>query len=348
MKPFLSRSIWAGSSLILASLSPALPAMAAEVNVYTTREPGLIQPLFDAFTAETGTKVNVLFGKDELIERIQAEGANSPADLLITVDVGTLNRAKEAGIWQPIASDVVTADIPAQYRDADGAWVGLSQRARVVYASKDRVAQDSITYEELADPKWRGKLCTRSGQHAYNIGLIASRIAHVGAEKTKEWLAGVRDNLATKPTGNDRAQAKAIYAGECDIALGNTYYMGLMQTNEQEPEQKEWAKAIKVLFPDAEGDGTHVNISGVVLLKNAPNKDEAVRLVEFLTAEEAQHLYAEMNFEYPLKPGVPPSQIVASWGALKADPLPLSDVARNRAEASAIVDEVNFDAGPAS
>ncbi|WP_436642727.1 Fe(3+) ABC transporter substrate-binding protein [Microbaculum sp. FT89] len=350
MKPFLSRSIWAGSSLIFASLTlaSALPASAAEVNVYTTREPGLIQPLFDAFTAETGTKVNVLFGKDELIERIAAEGANSPADVLVTVDVGTLNRAKEAGITQPIVSAVVDANIPAQYRDADGAWIGLSQRARVIYASRDRVPQDTITYAELADPQWRGRICTRSGQHPYNIGLIASRIAHEGAEKTKEWLANVRDNLAHKPTGNDRAQAKGIFAGECDIALGNTYYMGLMQTNEQEPEQKDWAKAIKILFPDAEGDGTHVNISGVVLARNAPNKDEAIKLIEFLTSDEAQELYAEVNFEYPLKPGVPPSDIVASWGELKADTLPLTDVAKNRAEASALVDEVNFDAGPNS
>jgi iron(III) transport system substrate-binding protein len=352
MKPTLARSVRTGifaafSAAVFALLVPD-PAGASEVNVYTTREPGLIQPLFDAYTAETGTKVNILFGKDELIERIQAEGANSPADLLITVDVGTLKRAKDAGITQPIASETVAANIPAQYRDPDGAWVGLSQRARVVYASKDRVPQDTITYAELADPKWRGKICTRSGQHPYNIGLIADQIAHNGPGQTKEWLIGVRDNLARKPTGNDRAQAKSIYAGECDIALGNTYYMGLMQTNQEEPEQQDWANAIKVLFPDAGGDGTHVNISGAVLLKNAPNKDDAVKLVEFLTSDEAQHLYAEVNFEYPLKPGVPPSQIVASWGELRADPLPLSVVAANRAKASELVDEVDFDSGPSS
>ncbi|MEJ8571087.1 Fe(3+) ABC transporter substrate-binding protein [Microbaculum marinum] len=326
----------------------ASPAAADEVNVYTTREPGLIQPLFDVFTEETGIKVNVLFGKDELVERIQAEGANSPADLLVTVDVGTLKRAKDLGITQPVESETIEANIPEQYRDADGNWIGLSQRARIVYASKDRVEQDTITYAELADPKWRGKICTRTGQHPYNIGLFASQIVHQGSEKAKEWLAGVRDNLATKPTGNDRAQAKAIYAGECDLALGNTYYMGLMQTNEQEPEQQEWAKSLKVLFPDSDGAGTHVNISGAVLAKNAPNKEEAIQLLEFLTSDEAQHLYAEANFEYPLKPGVEPSEIVSSWGELKADTLPLSDVAEKRAEASEMVDEVNFDAGPSS
>jgi len=348
-KAVSSRIRFAAAAVALAgsALTPALAA-ADEVNVYTTREPGLIQPLFEAFTAETGIEVNVLFGKDELIERLQAEGANSPADLLVTVDIGTLKRAKDAGITQPIESETIEANIPAHYRDEDGAWVGLSQRARIVYASKDRVPQDTITYAELADPKWKGKICTRSGQHPYNIGLIASQISHNGADETKAWLEGVRDNLARKPTGNDRAQAKAIFAGECDLALGNTYYMGLMQTNEQEPEQQDWAKAVKILFPDADGAGTHVNVSGVVLVKDAPHKDNAIRLIEFLTSDDAQHLYAEVNFEYPLKPGVPASEIVSSWGDLKADTLSLTTVGENRAKASELVDEVNFDGGPSS
>lgn len=351
MTPIFARSVRTGFAPVLfATVFAGLPAAAsaAEINVYTTRQPGLIQPLFDAYTAKTGNTVNVLFGKEELIERIAAEGANSPADILITVDVGTLKRAKDAGITQPIVSETIAANIPVQYRDADGAWVGLSQRARVVYASKDRVPQDSITYAELADPKWKGKICTRPGQHPYNIGLFASQIAHEGEEKAKEWLAGLRDNLALKPNGSDRAQAKGIFAGDCDLAIANTYYMGLMQTNEEEPEQKDWAKALKILFPDAEGNGTHVNISGAVLTKNAPNKDAALELIEFLTSDEAQHIYAELNFEYPLKPGVPPSEIVASWGELKADTLPLSDVAENRAKASELVDEVGYEEGPSS
>jgi len=352
MKPSFRRSVRAGLSIlalpVLSAFVAAAPADAAEVNVYTTREPGLIQPLFDAFTEKTGTKVNVLFGKSELVERIQAEGANSPADLLITVNVGTLKRAKDVGITQPVVSETVAANIPAQYRDEDGHWTGLSQRARIVYASRDRVPQDTITYEELADPKWRGKICTRSGQHPYNIGMFAAQVAHEGPEKAKEWLEGLRDNLARKPTGNDRAQAKGVYAGECDLAIGNTYYMGLMQTNEEEPEQQEWAKSLKVLFPDAEGRGTHVNISGAVLAKNAPNRDDAVALLEFLTSDEAQKLYAEVNFEYPLKAGVPASDIVSSWGELKADTLPLSKVADSQGKASELVDEVDYDAGPSS
>jgi iron(III) transport system substrate-binding protein len=324
------------------------PARSAEVNVYTTREPGLIQPIFDAFTAETGTKVNVLFGKDEIVERIQAEGANSPADLLITVDIGALQRAKDLGITQPIESAAVAANIPAQYRDPDGHWLGLSQRARIIYASRDRVEQDEITYEELADPKWKGRICIRSGQHPYNIALFASMIAHHGEAEAKAWLEGLRDNLARNPGGNDRGGAKSVFAGECDLAIGNTYYVGLMQTNESEPEQKEWAKAIKVLFPNAADRGTHVNISGVVMTRNAPNRDAALALIEFMTSDDAQHLLAEANFEYPLKPGVEASEIVRSWGDLKADTLPLADVAARRARASELVDEVNFDGGPSS
>lgn len=332
----------------LAATASLTPALADEVNVYTTREPGLIQPIFDAFTAETGTKVNVLFGKDEIVERIQAEGANSPADLLITVDIGALKRAKDLGITQPIESAAVGANIPSQYRDPDGHWVGLSQRARIIYASKARVAQDEITYEELADPKWKGRICIRSGQHAYNVALFASMIAHHGEEEAKAWLEGLRDNLARNPGGNDRGGAKSVFAGECDLAIGNTYYVGLMQTNESEPEQKDWANAIKVLFPNAADRGTHVNISGVVLAKNAPNRDAALELIEFMTSDDAQGVLAEANFEYPLKPGVEPSEIVRSWGELKADTLPLAEVGDRRARASELVDEVNFDGGPSS
>ena len=319
-----------------------------EVNVYSYRQPALIQPILDKFTAETGIKTNVISASSGLEERIAAEGANSPADVLISVDIGRLDAAEKAGITQPIVSDVVAANVPAQYRDPDGHWVGLSMRARVVYASKDRVPQETITYEELSDPKWKGKICTRSGQHVYNIGLFASLVANDGEEKAKEIIKGIKENLAVKPAGGDRDQAKAILSGECDIALGNTYYVGLMTTNEKEPEQKEWAKAIKVLFPNAEDRGTHVNISGVVLAKNAPNKENALKLIEFLTGDEAQEFYANANFEYPVKPGLKVNEIVASWGPLKADPLPLATVAEKRKQASEIVDEVAFDEGPSS
>ncbi|ALV29796.1 iron ABC transporter substrate-binding protein [Pannonibacter phragmitetus] len=337
---------------LLAALLAATASTAAvadgEVNIYSYRQPTLIQPLLDAFTAETGIKTNVIFASEGLEERIAAEGANSPADVLLTVDIGRLDGAKQAGITQPVASELVANDIPAAFRDPEGHWIGLTSRARIVYASKDRVEQDTITYEELADPKWKGKICTRSGQHVYTIGLVASMIANKGAEETEKWLVGLRDNLARKPAGNDRSQVQGIMNGECDLALGNTYYMGAMMNNEKEPEQKEWAASAKILFPNAADRGAHVNISGVVMAKHAPNKDNAVKLIEFLTTGQAQKIYAEANFEYPVTPGVEPSDLVKSWGELKADSLPLSEVAKFRKEASELVDKVAFDEGPKS
>ncbi|ADZ71936.1 Fe(3+) ABC transporter substrate-binding protein [Polymorphum gilvum] len=332
----------------LVSLTGTVARADGEVNIYSYRQPFLIQPLLDAFTTETGVKTNVIYAADGLDERIAAEGANSPADVLLSVDIGRLDGAKQLGITQPVTSDVVNANIPATYRDPEGHWVGLTMRARVVYASKDRVEQDSITYEELADPKWKGRICTRSGQHVYNIGLIASMLAHHGAEETEKWLAGVRDNLARKPSGNDRSQVQGIFSGECDISLGNTYYMGAMLTNEKETEQKDWANSAKILFPNATDRGAHVNISGVVLAKNAPNRDNAVKLIEFLSTPKAQQIYAEANHEYPLDPAVAPSELVKSWGELKADTLSLDEIARNRKAASELVDRVGFDEGPAS
>ncbi len=318
------------------------------VNVYSYRQPELIKPLLDAFTADTGIKTNVLFLDKGLEEKIAEEGANSPADVILTVDIGRLQAAEDKGVTQPLTSEIINKDIPSQYRDPEGNWFGVTTRARVVYASKERVTQDAITYEELADPKWKGKICTRSGQHVYTIGLIASMIAHNGAEKTEEWLKGVKANLARKPDGGDRDQAKAIFAGECDIALGNTYYVGQMQTAEKEPEQKEWAASIKVLFPNANDRGTHVNISGMALAKHAPNKDNAVKLMEFLASDKGQTLYGERVFEYPVEPGIKPSDIVSAWGTLKPDTLPLADIAKNRKAASELVDKVGFDEGPAS
>ena len=321
---------------------------AADVNIYSYRQPELIAPLLDAFTKETGIETNVLYLDKGLEERIEAEGQNSPADLIFTVDIGRLNNAKEKGITQPVENEAVNAAIPAQYRDSEGHWFGLTTRGRVVYASNERVAQDSITYEELADPKWKGKICTRDGQHAYNIALFSSMIAHHGEEFAKEWLAGLKNNLARKPTGNDRAQAKAIFAGECDLGLGYTYYVGLMQTNEKEPEQKDWAKAIKVLFPNSADRGTHVNISGMALAKHAPNKDEALKLMQFLASAQGQEIYAEQVFEYPIAPGTEASEIVQGFGEIKPDTLPIEDVAKNRKRASELVDEVGYNNGPSS
>ena len=252
------------------------------------------------------------------------------------------------GLTQPVESTALAKAIPAQFRDPANHWFGLTMRGRVVYASKDRVKQDSITYEDLADPKWKGKVCVRSGQHVYNTSLIATIIAHKGEAFAETWLKGVRDNLAHKPAGGDREQARDIASGKCDLALGNTYYMALMTTNEKNPEQKQWAAAIRLMFPNANDRGTHVNISGVAMAKNAPNRAAAVKLMEFLASDEAQKIYATANNEYPVGPGVPPSDIVKSWGTLKADPLPLENIGKYRKRASELVDKVNFDAGPSS
>lgn len=338
------RSIGWAAALMLAGSGAAM-AQSGAVNVYTYREPGLIQPLLDQFTAETGITTNVLFASSGLIERVQAEGELSPADVIITVDIGNLANAKDLGVTQPIAAETL-ARVPDQYRDPEGQWVALSLRARVFYASIARVSQTALNYEDLAKPEWKGRLCTRSGLHAYNIGLIATRIAHWGVDRTRDWLVAVRDNLNHAPTGADRDQVKAIFDGSCDLAIGNTYYMGLMLTNEAEPEQKDWAASARIIYPDADGDGTQVNLSGAVIARHAPNKANADALVAFLLSDEAQHRYASGNFEFPVVAGVEPSALVASWGTLHADTTPMTEIAAHRQQAAALVDEIRFDQGP--
>jgi iron(III) transport system substrate-binding protein len=314
-----------------------------EVNIYSYREPGLINPLLDAFTKETGIKTNVVFATSGLIERLAAEGRNSPADLLLTNESGLLLQAVNAGVTQPVRSEVLEKAIPASLRDADGQWFGLTRRARVVYASKDRVKLNEITYEELADPKWRNKICIRSGQHTYNVALVASMIAYHGEEETEKWLTGLRANLARRPSGGDREAVRDVKAGLCDLAVGNTYYMAAMLKN---PDQKAWADSVNMIFPNASGRGTHVNVSGVSLTKSAPNKANALKLMEFLVSPEAQRIYAEANGEYPVVEGVPASPLVQSWGELHADPLALTKIAELRKKASELVDRVQFDQGP--
>jgi iron(III) transport system substrate-binding protein len=330
-------------TLALSALCMALaaPAFANEVNVYSYREQKLIQPLFEAFTKDTGIRVNVISASSGLEQRIKTEGQNSPADVLLTVDVARLQDAIDADITQPIQSAVLEKAVPKAYHGPNGAWYGISMRARVVYASKERVKQDAITYEELSDPKWKGKICIRSGQHMYNNALFAAYHAKHGDAKTEEWLKGIKANLAQKPSGGDREVARDIAAGKCDIGLGNTYYWALM--NDVEAERKPWAAATKVILPTFSGGGTHVNLSGVVLAKHAPNKANAVKLMEWLVGERAQHLYADMNYEYPLLSEVKLNATIAGYGALKPDSLPLAEVAKHKKAAAALVDKVGFD-----
>ncbi|TCT38858.1 Fe(3+) ABC transporter substrate-binding protein [Martelella mediterranea] len=338
---------FAAAAMSLTAIGFAAPSFASgSVNVYSYRQPELIAPLLEAFEDETGIETNVLFLDKGLVERVKAEGANSPADVILTVDIGRLTEAKEADVTQSVTSEIINADIPEEYRDPEGDWFALTKRGRVVYASKDRIGDIPITYEELADEKWKGAICIRDGQHAYNIALFASMIAHHGAEYTEEWLTGLKNNLATRPNGNDRSQAKAIMSGECDLALGNTYYVGLMMTNEKEPEQQQWADAITVLFPNADGRGTHVNVSGMAMAKNAPNRESALKLMEFLASPEAQEIYAEQVFEYPVMPGAEASDIVKSFGEIHPDSLSLAEIASYRKQASELVDKVGFNDGP--
>lgn len=327
---------------LLATACAAIAAPAvADVNIYTTRQPELIQPVMDAFTAETGIAVNLAYVSDGVVERLKAEGARSPADLVMTVDIANLMQIVEAGVIQPVESEVLNAAVPESLRSSDNLWFGLTTRARIIYASRDRVADGEVTtYEDLASDKWEGRICTRSGVHNYNLALTSAVIAHLGEDGAATWAAGVHENLARKPEGNDRAQVKAIWAGECDISLGNTYYMGQMLSD---PEQIAWADSVRIVFPTFENGGTHVNISGIAMTNAAPNRDEALQLMEFLVSPEAQAIYAESNFEYPVLAGAPLSDVVADWGTFDADTVNLDELAAHRPAALRIMEEVNFD-----
>lgn len=329
------------SAFLFAGLA-ATPALAEEVNVYTTREPGLFAPLAAAFTAETGIKVNTVFVKDGLAERVAAEGAGSPADVLMTVDVGNLVDLVDKGVTQPLKSSAVEAAVPANLRDANGAWTALSLRARLVWTDK-AAGVKAITYEDLADPKWKGKICIRSGQHPYNTALVAAMIAHVGEAKAETWLAGVKANLAKKPGGGDRDVARDILGGFCTVGVGNSYYVGLMRSGAGGPEQKTWGEGVDIVLPTFAGGGTHVNASGAAIAKNAPNVGAARRLIEYLASPAGQKVYAEQNFEYPVNASAGVTPIIAALGTLKVDAVPLADIARHRKAASLLVDKVRFD-----
>lgn len=315
-------------------------AQAAEVNLYTTREPVLIQTLLTEFTQKTGVKVNTVFIKDGLLERVKAEGRRSPADVMLTVDFGNLVDLVESGLTQRVSSKTLNSAIPANLRAANGHWYALSMRARAVYASKDRTPLNAITYEDLANPKWKNKICIRSGSHPYNTALIAAYIAHHGEKQAETWLRGVKANLARPASGGDRDVARDILGKICDIGVANTYYVGAMRTGDAE--QQRWGNAINVVLPRFKNGGTHVNVSGAVVSKHAPNRKEAVQLLEFLASDHAQAIYAKNGFEYPVKPGVKIDPIIASFGKLNIDSIRLSDIARHRKAANLLVDKVQF------
>ncbi|MCC4799605.1 iron ABC transporter substrate-binding protein [Enterovibrio norvegicus] len=337
------KKLLSASALVLGVVGTSGVANAAEeVNVYSYRQPFLIEPMLNEFTKETGIKVNVKFAKKGMAEKVEQEGEYSPADVLLTVDISRLMELVNKDLVQSVDSKIIDENVPSQYRDSEDRWVALTTRSRSVYSSRDRVGKlgDDFDYMDLAKPEWKGKICTRSGKHPYNVSLVSAVIANHGEAEAKAWLEGVKANLARKPQGNDRGQVKAISEGLCDVSLGNSYYLGKMLADE---EQKTWADSVYLNYPGKNANGTHVNISGMAMAKYAPNKDNAQKLMEFLTSDVAQQMYAEVNFEEPVKPGVARSELVASWGEYTADDLPLETVAENHTKAMKLLDEVKFD-----
>jgi iron(III) transport system substrate-binding protein len=341
----MTRLWWqrAGAAVVAGiAVTGAGRASAQELNLYTTREPGLIQPLIDAFSKASGVKVRSIFVKDGLAERVTAEGAKSPADVLMTVDLGNLIDLVEKGLTQPVRSQALEQAVPANLRGKNGDWFTLSLRARVLYAAKE-LDLSSFTYEQLADPKWKGKVCIRSGQHPYNTALIAAFLAHHGEAKTEAWLRGIKANLARPATGGDRDVARDIMGGICDIGIANSYYLGLMRSGAGGPDQQKWGNAIKVILPTFEGGGTQVNVSGAAVAKYAPNKAAAVTFLEYLVSNEAQKIYAEADYEYPVTSGAAVHPLIGSLGTLKVDGVQLTEIARHRVAASKLVDKVGLD-----
>ncbi|WP_313348617.1 extracellular solute-binding protein [Paracoccus sp. (in: a-proteobacteria)] len=329
-------------SSTLALLAGTQGVLAEELNLYTTREPGLIQPLIDAFTQSTGVTVNTIFLQDGIAERVIAEGDKSPADVLMTVDAGVLVDLVEKELTQSIESEALTSVIPATLRDDEGHWFALSMRARAVYAATD-LDLTEITYEQLADPEWKGRVCIRSGLHPYNVALTGSFIAHHGEEAAKEWLTGLKANLARPAAGGDRDVARDIMGDLCDIGVANSYYVGLMRSGAGGPEQEEWAKGIRMILPTFENGGTQVNITGAAVARHAPNKDQAVRFLEYLVSDEAQAIYAQANFEYPVNANAAVDPLIAEYGALTPDTIDIVEGVKFRAAASQMAEQVGFD-----
>ena len=329
--------------LAFVTATGAMPAYAAgEVNVYSYRQEVLIRPLLDRFTKRTGIKVNIIFAKKGMIARLKAEGANSPADAILTVDAGRLIRARQAGVLQPIQSTILTKSIPAQYRDPGGYWFGLTVRARPIIYSRARVKPSSLsTYAALANAKWKGRICIRSSGNIYNQSMLAAMIARNGAAKTEAWARGLVANFARRPKGGDRDQIKAVAAGLCDIAVVNTYYLAGM-TESKRASDRAAASKVKIFWPDQKGNGAHVNISGGGVTKSAKNRANAIKLLEFLVSDEAQLIYASKVYEYPVKPGVAISKVLGAWGRFKADNLALSALAKHNAEAVRVADRAGW------
>ena len=316
--------------------------IAEELNIYSHRQPFLIQPFIDAYEEKTGTKVNVVYSSKGLAQRMLAEGARSPADVILTVDIARLFVYADKDLLAQVNSDVLKSNIPANLRDPGNRWFAFSKRARVIAVSKKAKDANAIRrYEDLLDPKWIGRICSRPGSHVYNRALMASMIHAIGVNKAEAWAKGLVQNLARRPQGADRAQVKAIYEGQCDIALINNYYFGKLKYAKK-AEHRDWAKSINLIFPNQNDRGTHINISGGGIAKHSKNFKEAQRFMEFLTSFEAQNLYAAINFEYPVNLKVPMPKELASWGTFHEDKMPIILVAELAPEAQRVIDRAGW------
>jgi iron(III) transport system substrate-binding protein len=335
-----------GLALLALTLGIPTGVLAQEkvLNLYSSRHYETDEALYTNFTKQTGIKINrIEGGEDPLIERIRNEGDKSPADVLITVDAGRLWRAEQMGLFQPVKSKLLESRIPASYRHPDGLWYGFSARARIIAYNKDAVKPgDVASYEDLANPKWKGKICTRSASHVYNLSLMSSLVNYLGEAKTEEWAKAVAGNLARAPKGGDTDQLKAVAAGECDLALSNTYYYFRLLRS-QNPDERAVAEKIGILLPNQGNRGTHVNISGAGVLKHAPNKEAAILFLEYLASDEAQNYFANGNNEWPVVPSVKPNNAaLASIGKFKTDSLNLAVIGKNQPTAQKIADRSGF------
>ena len=317
---------------------------AKEINIYSHRQPFLINPFLEAFTSETGIKTNVVYSTKGLAQRLQAEGKNSPADVILTVDIGRLYIYEDNDLLSIINSKILNENIPSHLRSPNNKWYGLSKRARVIVASKERVELNKIkNIEDLANPEWKGRICSRPGSHVYNRALMSSIIAAHGISSAEKWAKNLVNNLARRPQGNDRAQVKAIFEGQCDVSIINNYYFGKLKFSE-DPVQREWAESVHLIFPN-QGEnerGAHVNISGGGVAKHSKNKELAIQLLEFLSGQKAQNLYGKINFEYPANDKIQPSDELQSWGVPREDKLPIIKIAELAPEAQKIIDRVGW------
>ena len=329
-------------ALVLAVAHPVNTAIGATLNIYSHRQPFLIKPFLKAYTAKTGTKINVVYASKGLAQRLLVEGRGSPADVILTVDIARLTVYADKDLLAKVDSKILKNNIPSHLRDAQNRWFAFSKRARVIAVSKRAKDAGKIArYEDLTDPKWRGRICVRPGSHVYNRALTSSMLNALGPEGAHKWVKGLVANLARRPQGNDRAQVKAIYQGVCDIAIINNYYFGKLKFSDK-PAQRKWAGAVRLVFPNQGDRGTHVNISGGGVAKYSKNKAEAVRFLEFLTTKVAQDLYGKINYEYPVNPRVQMSRELKSWGTFKEDTTPISRISELAADAQKVIDRVGW------